>query len=238
MRRLFPFTLALLVAASTFARPATEQRQRFRVTLGSSAFTVTRIDSIGEALTTHTAIILDESSGKTYRLQSIRNFAAQTGEYRMTDLASNAWVSARFDIPMEGRTLETTANESRKQAKSGRTLKLRLATAGASQELDEMLWRMPNASASSRNLVKSTLSPDFIRTAERVHAIASVPQLEEFCMELLTPLLGEMCRPTGALRLATLPPDCAFDAKGGHPCSATQTQKAAAVLAKGRGLYY
>lgn len=238
MRRLLPLTIMLIVAVSSFARPATEQRQRFQVTLGSYAFTVTRIDTIGETVTTHTAIVRDDSNGKMYRLQSIRNFAAQTGEYRMADLSTNAWVSAKYDIPMDGRTLQAAAAESRRQAKAGKTLKLRLSTAGASQELDEMQWRMPNASAASRNLVKGTLSAEFLRTAERLHSIASVPQLEEFCMELLTPLLGQSCRPTGALRLATLPPDCSFDAKGGHPCSAVQVQNAAAVRAKGRGHYY
>jgi len=88
------FALVVVLMTAAVAQAQTESRQRFVVINGDVKFNVTRIERIGEIHSATIVLVRDESDGKSYRLESNRNYSAQTAEYRLIDLASKEYQNA------------------------------------------------------------------------------------------------------------------------------------------------
>lgn len=238
MKRNLGFALVAVLMMAAVAQAQTESRQRFAVINGDVKFNMTRIERIGEIHSATIVLVRDESDGKSYRLESNRNYSAQTAEYRLTDLESKEYVAARYKLPLKSKTRSETADELRAAARSTAVVNMTLSTARASETLDEMSWRTESKARASKVKVKGTLSPGLVSVLGRLQTVLSVPPLGDFCYELVSHLQSGGCDPDPAVRLATLPPDCAFDAANGEPCSKEQNQRAQDIRKAGRGNRY
>lgn len=232
------FLLAALNAASLSAGGRFETRQHFIVFGSGAKFTATRIESTSDTISRYTTLLKDESTNRLYRLEGTRNYAAGTGEYRLTDAASKEWVAVKYSIPTKGKDRRSAQAEIAQAAKGGKALQVTMSTRGASEELDEHAWRMAATSSAHRNRIKASLSPELIAVASRLQRLASVPLLQDYCIELLAPLTAEPCPRSADIKFAFIPPNCDFDAKFGAKCSEKQEAKAFAAAKDSRLTYY
>jgi len=230
------YCFAVLVLASLGAQ-ASESRQHFLITNGSNRFTATRIDNVDTHRTISTVLMRDEKTGRLYRFESTRNYVAQTAEYRLSDVAGKEFVSARYNLPLKAASREATGAELRAMQKSTIRVPLTLSVPGQSHTLNEEEW-LGGTGGPIRAKLRGHLSAEFQDMLARISSVMSVPQLSDFCFELVGRVVGEVCRPVASVRLATMPPDCAFDASFGATCSEKQMERAKAVRKAGKGSRY
>jgi hypothetical protein len=228
----------MAITCAVFAQVGRESRQHFAVHNGTAKFTVTRIDTTGEQRSSAVVLIRENATGRKYELRSERNYAAQTADYRFVDAASGEYVAAHYKLPLKAVTRSETAAELRAAARTTAVVHMTLATARASEQLDEVSWRTEAKSRDAKRRITGTLSPEFVQTMARLQAVLSVPPLVDFCHELISHLQSGGCGPNKTVRLATLPPDCSFDEAHGVPCSNVQRQRAQAIRKSGTGSRY
>lgn len=238
MKKMHGIAAAVLMMIAAAARADTETRQHFMVMNGDAKFTVTRIDRISETASASVVLVRDETSGRLYKLGSARNYSAQTAEYRFTDVASKEYVGTRYKLPLKAKTRTETSEELRATARTTGVVNMTLSTANASETLDEMSWRTEAKARKAKEKVKGTLSPDLGSVLERFQTVLSVPPLSDFCHELISHVQAGGCEPNSSVRLATLPPDCAFDAANGEACSQEQSLRAHNIRKAGHGSRY
>jgi hypothetical protein len=228
----------MILVAGAAQADTTETRQRFMVVNGDVKFTVTRVDRTSETLSSTTVLVIDEKTRKAFRLESKRNYAAQTADYRFTDVVSKEYVAARYALPLKAKTRSETAVELQRAAGTTAAVDMTLSTGTAAETLDEMSWRSETRSRRAKEKVRGTLSTSFTAALEDLQTVLSVPPLSDFCYELVSHVQAGGCEPNPLVRLATLPPDCGFDAAQGEPCSKEQRKRADDIRKAGRGNRY
>jgi hypothetical protein len=238
MRFLALALLATLNIVTLSAAQHTETRQHYIVFGNSAKFTATRIDSTTDTVSKYTTLLKDEGTGRLYRLEGIRNYAAGTGEYRLTDVASREWVAVKYAIPTAGKDRRSAQAEIAKGAAEGKAIKVTMFTRTAAEELDENAWRIRATSAEHRNRIRGSLSAGMIAAATSIQSLASVPLLEDYCIELLAPLTARNCPRSADIKFAFIPPNCGFDAMFGETCTEKQQKNAVAAIKGNAAKYY
>ena len=238
MKRLICSIAASLAIAGTTAT-ARDTRQHFSVRNGSDQFTVTRIDTIDDNASRYAALIRDEATGKLYQAEAKRSYAAQTAEYRLTDLATKESVSVSYKLPLKAKNRADTETELRAKAKTTEPVPVTISAGGSSATFNEHEWRTNTAAAKdARAKLKAKITPAFSGVLTRLQPVLAIPFLAEFCHELVSHFTAAQCGPVQTVRMVTLPPDCGFDAKFGERCSTTQAERAKAVRQAGHGNRY
>jgi hypothetical protein len=235
-RFLLPIILCLL-ATSLFAD--SEIRQHFGLISHGNRFAVTRIDRAGDPVSRYTVLIQDENTKKSYRLESTRNFQAQTFNLRLDEIGPpHVFIEAKFRLPLHATSRSETELELRSEEAKHRSVEVTLSTHGASIKKSEADWHSIDASNAKSSLT-ATLPPDFVSVLNKLQGVAVVPQMAEFCVDFLAYFASNPdCRPKSGVQLVTLPPDCSFDQIHGEPCSDEQRGKVRAIMNNGKGRYY
>jgi hypothetical protein len=232
-------TAFLFLAVSSYSLFAAEMRQHFAVVNGGDRFEVTRIERHDPNVVDTTVLVRDAVTQRIYRLESNRNYEAQTFDLRMTDVeAPKLFVAIHFKLPFTATSLKETKAEFQAPDLRSRAVGVRLSAPGGSIEKSEKEWHSA-AAASAKTTLLRELPSAFQGAIDRLQNVAIVPELNEFCADFLGYFATTPdCRLTSKVRLETLPPDCAFDAKYGQPCSTAQLQQAKAVRTRGHGRFY
>jgi hypothetical protein len=231
--------LIIFCLLATSLSADSEVRQHFGLKSAGNHFVVTRIDRAGDPVSNYTVLIRDEQTQKAYRLESTRNFQAQTFNFRLAEIGiPHVFIEAKFKLPLHGRNRSETALEIQSEEAKHRPVEVTLATHGASITKTEAEWHTIAASDARKSLTQ-TLPPEFTAIADQLQGVAVVPQLGEFCADFLAYFASVPdCRPKSGVQLVTLPPDCSFDQKHGEPCSDDQRGNVKKIMKNGQGRYY
>lgn len=214
--------LLLLLGATTFAA-ATENRKHYLVASRDNrpAYEITRIFS-QDSLASRTTFLVADPSGPLLRLELVNDYANRQNVATYTLLrASRAKAKVVIDLPFASTTREGRRDELRKRPELA-TAPVPVTIHGSGKTIHglDSDWRQRDSrEGAHRKSVRDAVDEDLIASLETIREIAGLPPFAE-----INATLGYVVDPSlliyrsKRLMVATVKPDCVFDAKFGVPC--------------------
>ena len=220
--------------------PLTEHRRHLelRAKDGTRLYEWTEILRLSDRRTENHMPVRDEGHGD-FVLHHISSFETQTTQYRISDVKDRAFLQLSFKLPTTSKTLAETLTETRDNAglMDARTV-VKVETNGGVWEDIESRGEELIELRALRHTIRGTLDRFLLEAIERGRGLLfSTSEASAFYLMLRGYIVydtrghEQAIDDDGVVSLEA-PPNCAFDAALGYPCSDEQKERIKRLLSK------
>lgn len=209
--------------------------------LNNIYFEVTDIHTISDVRQENVVVVWDRGIGRGVRFRRVAEFAEKLTSAAVEEMAGGSFFRLELALPFAGKTFPEIHEELQRNPKLFEVTDapITLVTNTVRLTVFESRWRDAYTARAWRTELRSSLSPAFVESLERLRGgMLRAPTLAGFEATLLRFLyygddVGAM---VAAVQLLPAPPDCRFDADMGHPCTDAQQKSVAEAAKNGQAL--
>jgi hypothetical protein len=222
--------VALLLAVAV---DAAETRSHFMIVHRdhTPAYYVTSITDQSQQKSTRRYLISD-TTGPLLEIESRTDYAANVSWTRYRSGKSGKWVKVSYDLPFtsrtrDGRIAEMKANPSLVSIDVPVIVE---SAGGVVRELESAL----KPGRPGRDRARNVTDADLRASITSLRGVFGLPMFADAAPPAAFIVDGPAAERSRDLMIANVPPDCAFDAKWGAPCTHAQINAIHAAIASGK----
>ena len=200
----------------------------------SPLYYVTAIERRDERQSSEIYLILNTTTGQRLQIDVERDYRTHesTTEYSLDGKHS---AKVRLQLPfIAATTFQETVEEGKKHKELfDADVPITVESTGHSEKMTEKMLKSESSSGDAHRRAKNAVGDTLSAAVTSALAVLSFPQIHGACstVELVTD--GQKCVGDTRFMIATVTPDCAFDADFGRPCGPEHSEKAKAIAASG-----
>lgn len=231
-------------AAASTELDSTARREHFVVRDGKKNlfFELTELVAMNDTQLDTVLLVWDHGTGLGVRFEARSDYEKKQAVVTAEELHGGSFLRVEFPLPHSGKTIREAIVEGRDNPKLDEAYdgSLTFVTNSVRITTLESQWRDEATARAWRTQLRSSLSPSFLETLERLRELVlgthpAFNSAATVARRLYHADSGEWGR-TSKLVMETAAPDCRFDAEMGYECSEEQLRRIRVAMEAGKPL--